>query len=104
MPLTQKRKQCSMATLTSDEHSFHFFTWKLQFMLQENLQGLNSWLNMTEADLSLKPFSRWLNLCNIYVHQAGIGGDTTCPYENFTPTSPITLVPIFLYIFHIFLL
>ena len=44
---------------------------------------------MANAELTLKPISRLQNLCNIYVHQAGIGGGTTCPYEQLTPASPI---------------
>ena len=34
-------------------------------------------------------FRRWYKICGTYVHQAAIGGGTTCPYEQLTPTSPI---------------
>ena len=83
----EKRMQCSIVNLNSDEHSCHFLTRDLQFWLPENLHGLHRWTNMADADLSLRPFRMWQDHCNIYVHRAAIGGGTTFPYEQLTPTS-----------------
>ena len=43
---------------------------------------------MADTDLRLGLFRRWYKICGTYVHQAAIGGGTTCPYEQLTPTSP----------------
>ena len=77
-----------MVNPSSEECSFHFFTRKLHFWFQDNLHGLHWWTNMVDIDLRLIRFRRWYKICHTYVHQAAIGGGTTCPYEQLTPTSP----------------
>ena len=77
-----------MANPSSEKCSFHFFTWKLHFWLQDNLHYLHWWTNMVDSDLKLWLFRRWYKICHTYVHRAAIGGGTTCPYEQLTPTSP----------------
>ena len=42
---------------------------------------------MVDTDLGLGLFRR-CNICRTYVYQAAIGGGTTCPCEQLTPTSP----------------
>ena len=77
-----------MVNPSSEECSFHFFTRKLHFWFQDNLHDLHWWTNMVDTDLRLILFRRWYKICHTYVHQAAIGGGTTCPYEQLTPTSP----------------
>ena len=50
---------------------------------------------MADTDLRLVLFRWWYNICHTYVHQAAIGGGTTCPYEQLTPTSPKVVKEIF---------
>ena len=77
-----------MVNPSSEECSFHFFTRKLHFWFQDNLHDLHWWTNMVDIDLRLIRFRRWYKICHTYVHQAAIGGGTTCPYEQLTPYLP----------------
>ena len=86
--------QFSKVNLTGDEPSFHFFTQKITILAPKKIY-VDFTGELTRLMLiSASNFAgvAWYDLCNyIYVHVAGIGGGTTCPYEQLTPISPTVI-------------